>query len=107
MPFILLKLKASSLWDCEVRRVGGQEQEFSSSRLDELPYPLSSMSPEPIEHNHLPFFQGRCQKVLDVSLEDLRIGRPFYDHSLTHARFEGDGGHNRGVLALRLRGTLP
>ena len=45
-----------------------------------------------------PASQGRCQGVLDVSLEDLSVGGALHGHSLAHPT-EGDGSQEGGVLA--------
>src|SRR5215204_122574 len=56
------------------------------------------MCPEPIKHHHLPLFEGRCQKVLYISLEDLRICGSLDGHRLAHRSFEGHRSDESSVL---------
>src|SRR5215216_767211 len=94
-----LDLGEGLLYGIQVRRVGRQEQEICSPGFDELSYPLWPVSPEPIEHHHLPLTKRGGQKVLHVSLEGLGIRGSFYGHRLSHRTFEGNRSDEGGVLA--------
>src|SRR5215211_7860842 len=109
LPQDVLYLAEGLLYGVQVRRIGGHEHELGSPLFDELPYPLWPVSPEFVEHHHLPLRKRRAQEVLDVGLEDLSVrGSLFSRHidSPIPCKLISQGDQSQ-VLGPVLLGTLP
>src|SRR5215213_7384426 len=99
-----LELGERFLDGIEIGRIGWQIHELAASPFDELAYPRTFVRRKVVHHYYLPRPKRRCQRPLQVGLEDLPRGRPFdrqaWAHPFrAHARQQGD-------VRSPIRGTL-
>src|SRR5215210_4630938 len=90
-----LELGERFLDGIEIGRIGWQIHELAASPFDELAYPRTFVRRKVVHHYYLPRPKRRCQRPLQVGLEDLPRGRPFdrqaWAHPFrAHARQQGD-----------------
>src|SRR5215203_967973 len=68
----------------EIGRIGWQIHELAASPFDELAYPRTFVRRKVVHHYYLPRPKRRCQRPLQVGLEDLPRGRPFDRQAWAH-----------------------
>jgi hypothetical protein len=71
-------LAESFLFGIELRRIGRQIKQLSTSLLDELPNSLSFVSCEVVHHHYLSGTQRGRQDLLYICLEDLAVSRALH-----------------------------
>ena len=71
-------LAESLLYGIELRRIGRQIKQLSTSLLDELPNSLSFVVCEVVHHHYLSGTQRGRQDLLYICLEDLAVSRALH-----------------------------
>src|SRR3954451_5068550 len=107
LPDDVLYLRERFFYRVEVRRVGGKEHHIGAPGFDELPDSLGSVRPELVQHDDLSGLKRRGQELLDVSLEEFRVGRTLDCEGLAHPSFSRLIAAIRVWFLPRLPGTLP